>query len=259
MADRAFEEVVADLTRIVETSRAERSALGLFPAMYRTVTVTVGEGADAGVFEDPERVRRLVAVFADRYVDAYDTHRSGGDAPLAWALAFQLADRGRGSICEHLLLGMNAHINLDLGVAAAEVSTPEDHAALRADFDRVNAVLFGLVDVLQGAMGSVSPWMARLDRMGLGFDEALMRMGIGAARGQAWGFSERLVAAEVGARPGLIADQDVDARRAGRLLCTGWSPLHLANRVVAMRESRDRHQVIDALGSARIDVRTLLA
>ena len=91
MADRAFEEVVADLTRIVETSRAERSALGLFPAMYRTVTVTVGEGADAGVFEDPERVRRLVAVFADRYVDAYDTHRSGGDAPLAWALAFQLA------------------------------------------------------------------------------------------------------------------------------------------------------------------------
>ena len=259
MADRSFDDVVRDLTRIVETSRSERSALGMFPAMYRTVTVTVGEGAEAGVFDDPQRVRRLVAVFADRYVDAYDTHRAGGDAPLAWGLAFEQADRGRCSICEHLLLGMNAHINLDLGVAAAEVSTADDHGSLRNDFDRVNAVLFALIDALQGAMGSVSPWMAHLDRFGLGFDEALMRVGIGEARGQAWEFSQRLVAADAPSRPALIADQDVDARRIGRLLCTRWSPLHVANRMVALRECRDRQQVIDALGAARIDVRALLA
>jgi len=259
MAERAFGDVVGDLTRIVDDSRTERSALGIFPAMYRTVTVTVGQGADVGVFDDPIRVRRLVAVFADRYIDAYDTHRSGGEAPLSWRLAFDQADRGRCSICEHLLLGMNAHINLDLGIAAADVSTTTDHALLRADFDRVNVVLFALLDEFQRAMGEVSPWMSRLDRVGVGFDEALMRVGIGEARTQAWEFSERLVSADEDDRPAMIADQDVDARRIGRLLCSPWSPLHLANRLVAVRECRDRQQVIDALGAARIDVRSLLA
>lgn len=258
MADRAFDEVVENLTRIVETSRTDGTAYGLFAAMYRTVTLTVGEAAEVGVFVDPERVRRLVAVFADRYVDAYDTHRSGGTATRAWRLAFAQVERDRASICEHLLLGMNAHINLDLGIAAAEVSTSEDHSTLRGDFDRVNAVLFGLLDPLQGAMGSVSPWMARLDRLGLGFDEGLMRLGIGEARDQAWEFSELLVAAHPDARPGLITEQDADAHRIGQVLCVRFSPLHVANRMVGLRESKDRRKVIDALGAARIDVRSLL-
>lgn len=258
MAERTFPAVVDDLTRIVEASRQEGSALGIFPAMYRTVTTTVGEGIEAGVFDAPERVRQLVMVFADLYIDAYDTHRSGGDAPLSWALAFDQAEGGRCSICEHLLLGMNAHINLDLGVAAAAVSTPVDHQALRADFDRVNVVLFALLGELQAAMGAVSPWMSRLDRVGLGLDEAMMRFGIGGARSLAWDFSETLVAAHDRDRPALIAAQDLEARRLALALCGRWSPLHLANRVVAARECRDRAQVIDVLSRARIDVQALL-
>jgi hypothetical protein len=258
VGDRRFPDVVADLTTVVAACRDEGSALGIFPAMYRTVTITVGDGIDAGVFDAPERVRELVTVFADLYLDAFDTHRAGGEAPLAWAVAFDEAARGRCSICEHLLLGMNAHINLDLGIAAAAVCTPVDHAALRDDFDRVNAVLFALLGELQAAMGAVSPWMARLDRLGLGVDEAVMRLGIGGARRDAWEFSERLVAVPERERPALIAERDVEAARLGRMLCARWSPMHVANRVVGVRECRDRRQVIDALGAARLDVRALL-
>jgi hypothetical protein len=259
MGARTLDDAVADLTRIVDEARAERAALGLFPAMYRTVTQTVSEGIDAGVFDHPERVERLVTVFADLYLDAYDAHRAGREAPRAWDLAFAFADAGRGSICQHLLLGMNAHINLDLGIATAEVSTVGDHASLHADYERVNDVLFALLDQLQGAMGSVSPWMARLDRIGLGFDEGVMRAGIASARDEAWTFSTELLAVEPAQRIERITERDLQARRMGSLLCARWSMLHHANRVVSWRECRDRATVIDALGSARIDVRSLLA
>ena len=144
-------------------------------------------------------------------------------------------------------------------MAAAAVCTPVDHASLRADFDRVNLVLFALLDELQAAMGEVSPWMARLDRLGLGFDEAILRLGIGSARSEAWDFSEALVARPERERATLIAERDLAARRLGRVLADPWSPLHLANRVVAARECRDRRRIIDVLGSARIDVAALLA
>jgi hypothetical protein len=258
-SERSIDDAVEDLTRIVATARDSRSALGVFPAMYRTVTSTVGEGIEAGVFDHPERVEQLVTVFADLYIDAYHAHAAGREAPRAWDLAFAFADAGRGSICQHLLLGMNAHINLDLGIATAEVCTVDDHPALHADYQRVNDVLFALVDQLQAAMGSVSPWMARLDRIGLGFDEGAMRAGISSARDQAWAFSEQLLAVEADERVALVAERDVETRRLGSLLCARWSMLHHANKVVAWRECRDRTQVIDALGAARIDVRALLA
>ena len=44
-------------------------------------------------------------------------------------------------ILQHLLLGMNAHINLDLGVCASELAEPGAIDAIRVDFDAVNDVL----------------------------------------------------------------------------------------------------------------------
>ena len=39
-----------------------------------------------------------------------------------WSVAFHAAHRRPPIIFQHLLLGMNAHINLDLGIACAEVA-----------------------------------------------------------------------------------------------------------------------------------------
>jgi hypothetical protein len=252
--------VVDDLTRIVDWCRTEQSALGIFPAMYRTVTVTVGEGIEAGVFDDPARVERLVVEFARLYIEAFDAMVAGVRPASSWDLAFRFAERGKGSISQHLLLGMNAHINLDLGIATAAVSTPDDLAALHDDFVRVNDVLFTLVDELQDCLGALSPWMARLDRLGLGLDEACMRSGIAFARSRAWSFSERLIAAaDEPSRTALVVARDDDTSRVGKVICHRLSMLHLANRVVSWRECRDLPRVIDTMSSARIDVADVLA
>lgn len=261
MTEPTFDRAVADLSRIVDRCRDEASPLGVFPAMYRTVTLTVGEGIEAGVFDDGPLVERMVAVFAGLYFDAFDAYvdpARGRRPPAAWELAFAFAQRRRGSICQHLLLGMNAHINLDLGIATARVSTQLDLPSFRDDYVRVNRVLFALLDELQDGLGSVSPWMSRLDRLGLGMDELCMRSGIAFARSQAWELAEALVAVPEEERWPLIAERDAWTARLGKLLCHRLSALHAANRLVAWREPRDQRLVIDALAAPRIDVVALL-
>ena len=70
-------------------------------------------------------------VFANRYLAAYDAHRTGRTATRACAHSFVVAQQWWPIVLQHLLLGMNAHINLDLGIAAARVAPGERLAGER--------------------------------------------------------------------------------------------------------------------------------
>ena len=96
--------------------------MGYFPALYRKVTVEVKRGIEERVFDDGPRMERLDVVFAKRYLDAFDAYMEGGAPTRAWVLAFETTGQWWPIVLQHLLLGMNAHINLDLGIAAARVS-----------------------------------------------------------------------------------------------------------------------------------------
>ena len=85
---------------------------------------------------------------------------------------------------------MNAHINLDLGVAAADAGGGAPLDAVRADFDAVNDVLGQLIDGCQGALDEVSPWLGLADRVGGRGDEAVIRFSLVAARRQAWSVAD---------------------------------------------------------------------
>jgi len=56
---------------------------------------------------------------------------------------------------QHLLLGMNAHINLDLGVAAARVCPADQLPNLKNDFDRINLILSDLIGAVQEELAEI--------------------------------------------------------------------------------------------------------
>ena len=122
MALGTYDETVAALTEIVERCVAEDDRIGYFAGMYVAVTTTVRRRAGEGRFADPARMERFVTGFAGRYLAALDAWRAERPCPESWRAAFAAAGRWRPIILQHLLLGMNAHINLDLGVAAAELA-----------------------------------------------------------------------------------------------------------------------------------------
>lgn len=188
----ATDAVVARLDELIAEARRSESALGYFPALYGKVTRRVAERAAAGGFDDGERMERLLTVFAGRYFEAYDDYRSGGRATEAWRVCFEAADDSSLIVLQHLLLGMNAHINLDLGIAAATVMQDAELAPLRGDFDRINEVLQSLIDDVNADLTQVWLPLRFLNRIGRRSSERVTDFSMRRARDHAWGLAERL-------------------------------------------------------------------
>ena len=134
---QTIDQVVTDLDRIVDRCWEQNSRLGYFPAMYRNVTSRIKSGVENGEFEDNARMERLDVVFASRYLTAIDAYWASQKPTRSWAYAFGQAEQSDNTVLHHLLLGMNAHINLDLAIAAADVSRGQDIEGLENDFTKV--------------------------------------------------------------------------------------------------------------------------
>jgi len=244
------------LGKIVAETKAAGSNNGIFAALYRAITVRTRDAStEGGFFDDDARMAELAVAFAERYLDAYGVYRAGGAPTNSWQVAFRVAEEPtRRMILQHLLLGMNAHINLDLGIAVARIAPKEQLAAVYIDFLRINEMLFQMVDGLQGDLGSVSPRMWMVDRVGGTWDETFMRIGIRKARDLAWRLAERLASRDPGAWVGVIADRDRETVALASTLVRRWSPINLVGRVVARSEPRDVAESIAVFDDGEVDL-----
>ena len=111
----SIDQVIARLDEVIAWSYTTRSRLGYFAALYRKVTIKVREGIEGNFFDDGERMERLDVIFANRYLAALEAYRSDGHTAQSWMYSFQAAKQWWPIVLQHLLLAMNAHINLDLG------------------------------------------------------------------------------------------------------------------------------------------------
>jgi len=167
---------------LIEAAELHSDPLGFFAAMYRGVTLRVREGIHKGRFEDGPRMDRFDAHFARRYLDALAAWRSGGALTRSWRLAFESADTHDLTIIQHLFLGVNAHINLDLAIATAEFNAPE----MRADFNAINEIIGSLLEDVQRMISDFSPGFHLIDRSLLSIDEAVANFSLRRARRDAW-------------------------------------------------------------------------
>jgi hypothetical protein len=119
-------------------------------------------------------------------------YQTGGMATKSWELALEATAASRPIMLQHLLVGINAHLNLDLGIAAAETAPAHALAGLRRDFDRINEIIASLITHVEHDIAEVSPWIGLLDRIGGRHDEEIVRFSIEVARTEAWRFAVEL-------------------------------------------------------------------
>jgi hypothetical protein len=219
MSASTTDDVIVRLDDIIRRAIVDGDRRGYFPALYNRVTRRVRDEIQRGGFDDGARMERFDVIFANRYLDAYDTYARGERPTRAWTRAFDAAASDRLLVIQHLLLGMNAHITLDLGVAAAEAAPGPAIEGLRVDFFRINAILASLVgtveDELVAIAGAWRPDLGGLlrgvERAAGGVDRTAASLLMDGARDLAWAFANRLARADDGARAALIAEQDAEA------------------------------------------------
>jgi hypothetical protein len=246
MPAETIDEVIAELDGIIAWCQERGSRLGYFPALYRTVTIRVKEDIARGRFEDGERMERLDVVFANRYIEAFHQYRRGEQPTRAWAYSFRMADKPHGIILQHLLLGMNAHINLDLGVAAAQVAPGATLPALKRDFDEINNLLAETVGHVQAQLSECSPLMVLIIKHGGELDEAVSHFSLRKARRLAWWRAGRLATLNGSAFDGWVRRFDRRVYIYARVIC----PEYLVNpvlRAIRAVEIPDVRQIIGHL------------
>ena len=117
-----IDQVLDVLDKIIQQSEENNDPSGYFAALYRKVTEKVKQEIKNNYFDDGERMEKLDVEFANRYIDAYYGYKNNQTITQSWREAFEISTHYWPIVLQHLLLGMNAHINLDLGIAAAHIS-----------------------------------------------------------------------------------------------------------------------------------------
>ncbi|MCG8460824.1 MAG: DUF5995 family protein [Holophagales bacterium] len=200
--------VVGQLDRIVERCRAENDPVGYFAMLYRLTTQKIVRSVDEERFEDNDRMAEMDKNFANRYFDAVSAHFGGGAASAVWQVSFQAAARDEPTVLQHLFLGMNAHIHLDLAAAAAETCPGEAIHDFERDFAEINSILESLFSLVEHDIAKIWHPLRILLPMGERLGNLMLAFAMETERRGAWSRAVELALLEPEARERRIEALD---------------------------------------------------
>jgi hypothetical protein len=240
-----IDEAIAAMDGLIDRAVETADPRGYFTCVYRSVTARVRDGIRAGEFDDCARMERFDVAFAQLYLEAADGFDAGREISRSWRVVFEAPPTALA--LQHVMAGMNAHINLDLGLAAAQVQRGLPVAELQADFERLNDVLAAMIDRMQEALTHTAPWTAFADQWAGRLDELVSGWSIEYARGRAWAFAEQLALAEEREYPALVATRDARVASLGARIVDPPLPARWFTGWAARQERADLRAVMDAL------------
>jgi hypothetical protein len=198
----------SDLTEMVEWSRAHESRMGYFAALYTHVEKAIANALAEGAFDHPALLVKVNETFFGRYRDAFDERLRRAPTTGVWKATFDATQSNRLCVVQHLLLGMNAHINFDLAIAVADALEPEQVPTFQADFNRMNALLASLVNEVCSDVALVWGPLTWINRLAGGPEDLIINFSMRYARDHAWRSAIQLSALTGSARAAAIIKLD---------------------------------------------------
>jgi len=247
MQATTIDEVLARLEAIIADCAKTNNRAGYFAALYYKVTASVKDGIQKGQFQDGKRMENLDVIFANRFLTAYDQWKNNTKATGSWMVAFDATKRSSVLVLQHLLLGMNAHINLDLGIAAAEVTKGQDLQNIHNDFDSINSVISALTYQVISELDRISPLLSLMGLHATNYNSILIQFSIGNARDGAWCFAEELASKTGNDYDNCISDRDKNIAQLGQSLIHANFLLRITLWVIHLFEWKKPSKIITAL------------
>jgi hypothetical protein len=247
MQATTIDEVLSALSAIIDDSIRTNSRAGFFAALYYKVTSSVKEGILHNRFDDGPRMEQLDVTFANRYLDAYTQWKNKLPMTGAWRVAFETVEQASPLVLQQLFLGMNAHINLDLGIATVETMKGKDLQGISNDFNNINLVIASLTNEVIRDLDRISPLLSIMGLHASNNNSILIQFSIGSARDGAWRFAEELSAQTGAAYDKCVADRDENITKlAESLVHTGFL-LRLTIWVIHLFEWKRPSRIIEQL------------
>lgn len=242
-------DVESRMESIVAEALRDGKRFGYFASLYLGMTRSVKASLGTGQFLDDSRMEQLVVVFAQRYLHALDTWRSGVRPTESWNVAFYQGKLDQITVVQHLLLGMNAHINLDLGIAAQHVAPGDALPSLQPDFDRINETIRSLFNGVKAKLRRLSAPLRFLDDLGGEHDDQIANFSIKVARDQAWQFARQLNDLSDADKTSAIRNRDTAIKEfATRIVYPGWTT-DFVLKPIKWAEPADVRRIIAVLNS----------
>lgn len=132
----------------------------VFLDCYTQMTINMLTAIHSGEFHDNAWALELLEHFAEYYFKALEAYELNPEsAPLPWQTAFTTTRDPQAHVLQHLMLGINAHINYDLVFALEDILRPEwqkispDQLRERyEDHCHVNLVISNTLDAVQDSV-----------------------------------------------------------------------------------------------------------
>lgn len=247
MKAKNIDEVLVRLEQIITDSINSKSRAGYFAALYYKVTASVKEGIEKGRFDDGPRMEQLDVNFANRYLDAYDQWKNNQPISGPWKVAFETVAKRQPLVLQHLLLGMNAHINLDLGIATCETMAGKTLEDIHNDFDSINNVISSLTYQVIGELNRISPLLSLMGLHATNYNSIIIQFSIGIARDGAWVFAEDLHGKKGTDYQKCITDRDTSIANLAQSLIHANLLLKITLWIVHIFEWKKPARIIKAL------------
>ena len=245
MPATTIDEVINSLQSIITESINTNSRTGYFAALYYKVTASVRDGIAKGQFENGARMEKFDVLFANRYLDALNAWNNGQALSESWRVAFETAEKSSALVLQHLLLGMNAHINLDLGIAAVEVADG-NMDGVQKDFNAINTIISALTYEVINEITRVSPLLSLLGLHASNYS-ILIQFSIDNARDGAWCFAEDLLKKQNNAYTDCIATRDKTIARLAQGLTQATGLMRITLWLIHVFEWKKPSKIIKAL------------
>jgi hypothetical protein len=245
-----IDEVIIQLEKIITYCEINNNSAGYFAALYHKVTCKVKDFIKNKNFEDCIRMEHLDVTFANRYLDAFHSWLADKPTTDSWKITFNSVIQGKPLVLQHLLLGMNAHINLDLGISTALVMDGFSLDNIHNDFNTINSILASMIDNIEDCLIKINPLMRLLNLNIYKYDEMLVQFSISAARDGAWIFANELSRKKSTDYENCIHARDESIQQLGNSIANprGFL-LKFAVKIIRLFEKRSVANVINVLGS----------
>lgn len=187
----------------------------IFLECYKMMTGNILQATASGYFEDNLWVRSLMERFASYYFSALQAYDGGTSPTRPWQIAFKTCLRQETHVLQHLLLGLNAHINYDLVFALCDVLSaewpdlsPEQRQRRYRDHTRVNEIIHQTINAVQDqVVDRFEPIFGVVDFLLGPLDEWMTTLFISRWREEVWQHAALLLDSVSGGQDPAIVDQ----------------------------------------------------